>query len=245
MKKLSLLFVMLVTMAIGVKAQGHFLIPTIGYNLSSVVTSGYYYYDIMGKQYDVNNYVMPRYGFCFGLDYRYEFRKPFLIEAGFHYNNYGFRLNEFKNGSTKTMWDYNERLTHLSGQIMFGYKFVIGQSRIFSITPKIGIQLGGYNNVYYKYTALAYDSQNVFINQSNEKKESFKKHYDQGGFDVSEIATVEFGWNLNDVLGIFVSVNNRWSFKNILKDDHNVNGNAKMYNYGFSANVGLKVKLGD
>lgn len=247
MKKLSLLFVMLVAMAFGVKAQGHYFIPTIGYNLSSMVTSNCYL-GLDNKSYDVNDYIHARLGFNFGLNYRYEFKKPFLIEAGFYYNNYGYRMNDIKEGSVRFMWDYNQRITHLSGQVMFGYKFVIGQSRIFSVTPKIGIQLGGYNNVYYHYTRIAYNENFSLVDQTVDKKLKFSDEYayNQSGFDFAEIVAVEFGWQFNDILGIFLSLNNRYSFKNMLKNEKDPNGNQMyMFNYGFSANVGLKVKLGD
>lgn len=231
MKKLSLLVVMLVAMAIGVKAQGHYIIPTIGFNESSVVLSGpEFEINEPGYKLNMNEYVKMRTGLSIGVNYRYEFNKPFLIEAGIHFNQYGYSMKDVKHNDLKVMWDWNVRLNHFSVPVMFGYKFVIGKSRVFSITPKIGLQFGYYTNVKEHY--MFYDAFGHEVDHSSSDKAD-------NGFDVAEISAVEFGWKLNDMLDIFVAVNDRYSFKNMANEK-----NSSSHNFSIGANVGLKVRLG-
>lgn len=231
MKKLSLFIVMLVAMTIGVKAQGHFVLPTIGYNLSDVAVSNCTL-EIPGLiDLDAKDYLISRLGFSAGLNYRYEFRKPFIVEAGIYYNNYGYGMKDIKQMGTKILWNYDLRISHFSVPVMFGYKFVIGKSKKFSITPKVGLQFGSYLKVYEKYKYLT-------MMGEGEYDESYS--FDDG-FDVAEMVGVDFSWRLNEILDIFVNVNNRFSFKNIVENDYN---DAKMFNYTFGANVGVKVNVG-
>ena len=222
---------MLVAMAIGVKAQGHYIIPTIGFNESSVVLSGPAFERIgSGYKYNMNEYVKMRTGLSIGVNCRYEFNKPFLIEAGIHFNQYGYSMKDVKHNDLKVMWDWNVRLNHFSVPVMFGYKFVIGKSRVFSITPKIGLQFGYYTNVKEHY--MSYDALGHEVEYSSSAKAD-------NGFDVAEISAVEFGWKLNDMLDIFVAVNDRYSFKNMTNEK-----NSSSHNFSIGANVGLKVRLG-
>ena len=231
MKKLSLFVVMLVAMTVGVKAQGHFILPTIGYNLSDVSVSNCKI-EITGvMNLDAEDYLTSRFGFSAGLNYRYEFKKPFIVEAGVYYNNYGYGMKDIKEMGTKILWDYDLRISHFSVPVMFGYKFVIGKSKVFSITPKVGLQFGSYLTVYEKFKYLDFTGE-------GEYDESYS--FDDG-FDVAETVGVDFSWRLNEILDIFVNVNNRFSFKNIVENDYN---DAKMFNYAFGANVGVKVKVG-
>lgn len=226
---------MLVAMAIGVKAQGHYIIPTLGYNFSNVATSNLKIVDESGHVYnfDFSDKTEMKAGFSAGLNYRYEFNKPFLIEVGVYYNNYGFRLSDSKNNSgLYAIRDYKYRVTHFSVPIMFGYKFVIGESKVFSVTPKVGIQLGSYLHNYYRYSFAIGNTGDYFY-----KDIKYDEKY-ENGFDVAEMVAVEFAWKVGKVMDIFVNVNNRFSFKNMLNEK-----NASMYNYTFGAYFGIKLRL--
>lgn len=231
MKKLSILLV-LFAIAFGVKAQGHYIIPTIGTNIG-------YSFGISERRYNndvyVNQVVSKLYtGFAAGVSYRYEFNKPFLIEAGLLYNNYQSRIGLKKiTDEPVVRWTELIRYNQLSIPVYFGYKFAIGSKKIFSITPKIGLQFGCYLNGKYVYSDEVY----IDYKENRELKDKF---------DVAQILAVEFGWRLNERLNIFVSILESCSFVNApgLAYYDYYDYNLMNCFVTFGTNVGLKVKLG-
>lgn len=245
MKKISLLIVTLV-MAIGVKAQGSFILPVVGLNESGALLYGTYFNN------GVTNVNMAEFrkmivGLSAGVKYRYEYGNPFLIEVGVYYNQYGYALNDVYREDTRVLWNQKVRYHHFSVPIMFGYKFAIGRDGIFLITPKIGVQIGYYTNLNQKYT---------YLNENNETIDFVNNGPIENGVDIAENIEVEFGWRLTRRYTFYVSIGQRYSFRNMFyekdyentvytveKDSSGTNiGN--IFNYSFSTNAGLRIKLG-
>lgn len=221
MKKLSILIVLMV-IAVGVKAQGHYIIPTIGTSFGLSFS--------MNENTSSNANIVTRFntGFNAGVDYRYEFKKPFLIEVGLLYNQsqyrYGMKVEYDQHiHSWKELIKYNQ----LTVPVYFGYKFAIGSKKTFSITPKIGLLYCYYLNGKFVYSDL-YDTQEEYKFEVKDKS------------NLGIILGVDFGWKLNERLSILLSI---------------MESTAIDYVYGYgkglfsctatvSGNVGLKIQLG-
>jgi len=214
MKKFSI-FIILLIIVIGLKAQGNFIIPTAGFNMGLDKNS------LFNKE-----SIKANVGVSLGVSYRYEFKKPFLIEAGLIYNNQ--HIFGSKNIYQETKSDKLMKYNQLSVPVCFGYKFAIGKT--FSITPKIGFQLGFYLNGEYFYSDL-----------NGEHPEKINTNND---IDIASILGVEFGWRLNERLNIFVSITETSGCVNAYNWVNYGETNNSCFVFSFGTNVGLKIKVG-
>lgn len=243
MKKISL-FIIMLFLAIGVKAQGHFIVPIVGLNGSGALFYGANYMDGNTK-YDMSQYTKMTIGLSAGINYRYESKKRIVVETGINYNQYGYGFQDLYKGDNRFLWNYNIRYHHFSVPVMVGYMFVVGRNQSFTFTPKLGVQVGSYTHMEQKYNYLNADNQEVRF----EEKKIVKN-----GYDIAEVIDVEFGWCINRILDLFISVNERYSFRNMFSVDDYSNNVFRVeqdvyavrgdtFNFSFSANIGLRIKL--
>lgn len=243
MKKISLFIIMLI-LAIGVKAQGHFIVPIVGLNGSGALFYGTSFMKD-GVKYDFSQYPKMKLGLSAGVNYRYESKRRVVFETGFNYNQYGYAFKDLYNKSGKIIWNHSIRYQHFSVPAMVGYMFVVGRNQTFTLTPKLGIQLGYYTNMEQKYNYLDADNQE---NSFDEKKAVVN------GVDIAQILDIEFGWTVNRIMDVFVSVTERYSFRNMFNVDDYNNGvfvveqdiyavRGDVFNYSLGVNVGLRINL--
>lgn len=232
--------------AIGVKAQGHYITPVVGMNASGALFYGTRYYYGDQKYKDLSEYDNMIIGLSAGVNYRYETKKKVFVETGFFYNQYGYSFDDLYVNGIKTVWNQKMRYHHFSVPVMVGYKFIVGKKKIFSVTPKIGIQLGYYTNLKQQYTHL---------NMFNETVDFESNESIYNGIDFAEVIGVEFGWRLAKILDIFVSIQERYSFRNMFdennykntvytveQDKNGVRGDV--FNFALTTSVGLRIKVG-
>lgn len=242
MRKVSLFIVMLV-LAINVKAQGNFIVPFIGLNESGALFYGASFMD-KNVKYDLSQYRENIVGFGAGVNYRYESNRRFVIETGINYNKCGYAFQDLYKNDNKILWDYKVKYNHFSVPVMFGYMFVVGRNKIFTITPKLGIQLGYYTNMRQSYNYINSDNQEVNFNEK--KKLSYS-------FDVAQTMGLELGWCLSSYIDLFVSVSERLSLinmfnvddyeKGVFKVEKDVTMRGNTYNYSFGLNAGVRIRL--
>lgn len=230
----------MLVLATSVKAQGNFIVPFIGLNESGAL---FYGTSFKGNnfEYDMSQYRDNIFGLNAGVNYRYESNRRFVVEIGLNYNQYGYAFQDMYKNNNKILWDYKVKYNHFSVPVMFGYMFVVGRNKSFTITPKFGIQFGYYVNMKQSYN---------YINSDNQESNFYEKKKLSYSFDIAQILGLELGWCLSSYVDLFVQVSERFSLINMFnasdykKDLFRVEQNrGNTFNYSFGVNTGVRIRL--